>query len=182
MTHLELSRKLNTSKSNIQRMASLGMPTDSEQAARAWVDQRSRENPQAVAASTLAEQRKEKIRLECALLSLRLQREQENSELLPTKECLDAIRAFCRLALISLKQRIDSSAERVAACQTPQAVHKELAELITESWITSSIGMSLQVKNDRITRMAHEMIQGEFTKITPAMIEAWSVDSTPKAI
>ena len=156
-------------------MATLGMPTTSEAAARAWVEARSKDNPQAQAAQTLAEQRKEKIRLECALLSLRLQREQENSELLPTKECLDAIRAFCRLALISLKQRIDSSAERVSACTTPQAVHKELSELITESWIGSSIGMSLQVKNDRITRMTHEMIVSEFVKITPAMIEAWQL-------
>ena len=163
-------------------MTALGMPTSTEAAARAWIEQRSRENPQAVAASTLAEQRREKIRLECALLSLRLQREQENTELLPTKECLDAIRTFCRLSLIALKQRIDSSAERVAACQTPQAVHRELAELISESWITSSIGMALQIKNDRISRMAHEMIVSEFVKITPAMIEAWSVDSTPKAI
>ncbi len=161
-------------------MVTLGMPTSTEAEARAWIEQRSRENPQAQAAQTLAEQRKEKIRLECALLSLRLQREQENSELLPTTECLAAIRTFCRLALISLKTRIDSSAERVAACQTPQAVHRELAELITESWITSSIGMALQIKNDRITRMAHEMIQGEFTKITPAMIQAWSVDTTPQ--
>jgi len=182
MTHLELSRKLNTSKSNIQRMASLGMPTDSEQAARAWIEQRSRENPQAVAASTLAEQRREKIRLECALLSLRLQREQENTELLPTKECLDEIRTFCRLALISLKQRIDSSVARLAACINPKEVHMLLSEVITESWITASVGMALQIKNDRFTRMAHEMIVSEFVKITPAMIEAWAVDSTPKAI
>ena len=162
-------------------MATLGMPTTSEAEARQWIEARSRENPQAVAASTLAEQRREKIRLECALLSLRLQREQENTELLPTKECLDAIRTFCRLSLIALKQRIDSSAGRLAACQTPQAVHKELAELITESWITSSIGMALQVKNDRITRMTHEMIVSEFVKITPGIIESWRVDSTPKA-
>ncbi len=156
------------------------MPTTSEAEARQWIEARSRENPQAVAASTLAEQRREKIRLECALLSLRLQREQEDTELLPTAECLAAIRTFCRLALISLKTRIDASAERVAACQTPQAVHRELAELITESWITSSIGMTLQVKNDRITRMTHEMIVSEFVKITPAMIEAWAVDTTPE--
>jgi len=175
MTHLELSRNLSCSKSNVQRLSALGMPTDSESAARQWIEARSRENPQAAAASTLAEQRREKISLECALLSLRLQREQENTELLPIKECLDAIRAFCRLALISLKQRIDSSAERVSACTTPQAVHKELSELITESWIGSSIGMSLQVKNDRITRMTHEMIVSEFVKITPAMIEAWQL-------
>ena len=161
-------------------MTALGMPTDSEQAARQWIEQRSRENPQAVAASTLAEQRREKIRLECALLSLRLQREQENTELLPTTECLAAIRTFCRLSLISLKQRIDSSAERVAACQTPQAVHRELAELINESWMTSAIGMSLQIKNDRITRMSHEMIVSEFTKITPGIIESWRVDTTPQ--
>ena len=161
-------------------MVTLGMPTDSEQAARAWIEQRSKDNPQQQAAQTLAEQRREKIRLECALLSLRLQREQENTELLPTKESLDAIRAFCRLALISLKQRIDSSAERVAACTTPNQVHRELSELITESWIGSSIGMALQVKNDRITRMTHEMIQGEFVKVTPAMIEGWRVDTTPE--
>ena len=175
MTHLELSRKLNCSKSNVQRLCALGMPTTSEAEARAWIEQRSKENPQAVAASTLAEQRREKLRLECALLSLRLQREQENSELLPTTECLAAIRLFCRLTLISLKQRIDSSAERVAACTTPQAVHKELSELISESWITSAIGMAIQVKNDRITRMAHEMIQGEFVKVTPAVIQSWEV-------
>ena len=180
MTQNELSKKLNTSKSNIQRMASLGMPTDSEQAARQWIEQRSRENPQAVAASTLAEQRREKIRLECALLSLRLQREQDDSELLPTTECLAAIRTFCRLSLISLKQRIDSSAERVAACTTPNQVHRQLEELVTESWITSAIGMSIQIKNDRISRMTHEMIVSEFVKITPAMIEAWAVDTTPK--
>jgi hypothetical protein len=173
MTHLELSKKLSCSKSNVQRLCALGMPTTSEAEARAWIEQRSRENPQAAAASTLAEQRREKIRLECALLSLRLQREQDDTELLPTKECLDAIRAFCRLALISLKQRIDASAERLAACTTPNEVHRQLAELITESWITSSIGMSLQVKNDRITRMAHEMIVSEFVKITPAMIQSW---------
>ena len=163
-------------------MATLGMPTDSEQAARQWTEQRSKDNPQQQAAQTLAEQRKEKIRLECALLALRLQREQDVTELLPTAECLAAIRTFCRLSLISLKQRIDASAERVAACTTPLAVHRELSELITESWITSAIGMSLQVKNDRITRMAHEMIQSEFVRITPGMIESWSVDSTPKAI
>jgi len=163
-------------------MTSLGMPTSTEAAARQWIEARSRENPQAQAAQTLAEQRREKLRLECALLSLRLQREQDDSELLPTTECLAAIRTFCRLALISIKQRIDASAERVAACTTPNEVHKELSELISESWIGSSIGMSIQIKNDRITRMAHEMIQGEFVKITPAMIEAWSVDSTPKTI
>ena len=158
------------------------MPCSSEQAARQWIEQRSKENPQAQAAQTLAEQRKEKIRLECALLSLRLQREQDNTELLPTAECLVAIRAFCRLALISLKQRIDSSAERVAACTTPNQVHRQLEELISESWITASIGMAIQVKNDRISRMMNEMIQGEFVKVTPAMIESWSVDSVTKSL
>ena len=163
-------------------MATLGMPTTSEAEARQWVEQRSKENPQAQATQTLAEQRKEKIRLECALLSLRLQREQDDTELLPTKECLDAIRTFCRLSLISLKTRIDASAERVAACQTPQAVHRELSELTSESWITSAIGMALQVRNDRISRMTHEMIVSEFVKISPAMIEAWAVDTTPKSL
>ncbi len=62
------------------------------------IEQRSKVNPQAQAAQTLAEQRKEKIRLECALLSLRLQREHDDTELLPTTEYLDVIRTFCRLS------------------------------------------------------------------------------------
>jgi hypothetical protein len=55
VTHLKLSRKLNYSKSNIERMASLGMPCSSEQAARQWIKARSKENPQAQAAQTLAD-------------------------------------------------------------------------------------------------------------------------------
>ena len=35
--------------------------------------------------------------------------------------------------------------------------------------------MALQVKNDRISRLAYEMIVSEFVKITPAMIQSWEV-------
>jgi hypothetical protein len=184
MTHLELSRKLNCSKSNVQRLASLGMPTDSEQAARLWIEQRSKENPQAQAAQTLAEQRREKIRLECALLSLRLQREQDNCELLPASECLDAVRAFIRFALISLKQRIDSSAERVSACSTPQEVHKQLSELTSESWILSALSMAQQTKNVRLSRMMREVITSEFVLIDAKTIESWigEVDSATTSL
>ena len=179
MTHLELSKKLNCSKSNIQRMASLGMPTDSEAAARQWIEARSRENPQAVAASTLAEQRREKIRLECALLALRLQREQDNCELLPASECLSAVRAFLRFSLINLKQKVDASAERVSACSTPQEVHKQLSELTSESWILSALSMAQQTKNVRLARMMREAISSEFVLIDAKAIESWigEVDS-----
>ena len=84
--------------------------------------------------------------------------------------------------MISLKTQIDAQAERVSACSTPNQVHRQLSELITESWITASIGMSLTIRNDCITRMAHETIQGEFAKITPAMIAGWKVDTATKAI
>ena len=149
------------------------MPTDSEQAARAWIEQRSKENPQAVAASTLAEQRKEKIRLECALLALRLQREQDNCELLPASECLDAVRAFLRFSLISLKQKVDSSAERVSACSTPNEVHRQLSELTSESWILSALTMAQQTRNVRLARMMREVITSEFVLIDAKLIESW---------
>jgi hypothetical protein len=173
VTHLELSKKLNTSKSNIQRMASLGMPTTSEAAARAWIEARSKDNPQAQAAQTLAEQRKEKIRLECALLSLRLQREQDYCELLPASECLDAVRAFLRFCLINLKQKVDASAERVAACSTPNEVHKQLSELTGESWILSALTMAQQTRNVRLARMMREVITSEFVLIDAQTIESW---------
>lgn len=149
------------------------MPTTSEAEARQWIEARSRENPQAVAASTLAEQRREKIRLECALLSLRLQREQDCCELLPATECLDAVRAFLRFCLINLKQKVDASAERVSACSTPQEVHKQLAELSSESWILSALSMAQQTKNVRLARMMREVITSEFVLIDAQMIESW---------
>ena len=149
------------------------MPTDSESAARAWIEQRSKENPQAQAAQTLAEQRKEKIRLECALLALRLQREQDNCELLPATECLDAVRAFLRFCLINLKQKVDASAERVSACSTPQEVHKQLSELTSESWILSALSMAQQTKNVRLARLMREVITSEFVLIDAQMIESW---------
>jgi hypothetical protein len=173
VTHLELSRKLNTSKSNIQRMVTLGMPTSTEAAARAWIEARSKDNPQQQAAQTLAEQRKEKIRLECALLSLRLQREQDNCELLPASECLDAVRAFLRFCLINLKQKVDASAEQVAACSTPNEVHKQLAELTGESWILSALTMAQQTRNVRLSRMMREVITSEFVLIDAKLIESW---------
>jgi hypothetical protein len=36
------------------------------------------------------------------------------------------------------------------------------------------------VKNDRITRMTHEMIVSEFVKITPGMIESWELTALHK--
>ena len=165
-------------------MASLGMPTDSEQAARQWIEARSKDNPQAVAASTLAEQRREKIRLECALLSLRLQREQDNCELLPATECLDAVRAFLRFCLINLKQKVDASAERVSACSTPNEVHKQLSELTGESWIHSALTMAQQTRNVRLARMMREVITSEFVLIDAKLIESWigGVDSAPTSL
>ena len=154
-------------------MASLGMPCSSEAEARQWIEQRSKDNPQAQAAQTLAEQRREKIRLECALLSLRLQREQDDTELLPTKECLDAVRAFLRFCLINLKQKVDASAERVAACSTPNEVHKQLAELTGESWILSALTMAQQTRNVRLARMMREVITSEFVLIDAKLIESW---------
>ena len=149
------------------------MPTDSEEEAREWIEQRSYENPQALAAHTLSEQRKEKIRLECALLSLRLQREQDNCELLPASECLAAITGFVRFCLINLKLRVDANAERIAACSTPNEVHKQLSEITTESWIHSALTMAQQTPNVRLTRMMREVISSEFVLIKPELIDSW---------
>jgi hypothetical protein len=173
MTHLELSKKLNTSKSNIQRMASLGMPCSSEQAARQWIEARSKDIPQAQAASTLTEQRRQKLILECQLLAIKIEREAANTEFLPVSEVLQAVRVFMRFAHINLKLRTDAATENIAAEGNPQRVAKLLKALASEGWASGAAGMAAQCQNSRMSAAIADVIKTEFCGITDEMIAGW---------
>ena len=173
MTHLELSKKLNTSKSNIQRMASLGMPCSSEQAARQWIEARSKDIPQAQAASTLTEQRRQKLILECQLLAIKIEREAANTEFLPVSEVLAAVRSFLKFAHINLKLRTDAATENIAAEGNPQKVARMLKALTSEGWASGAAGMAAQCQNSRMTAAIADVIKSEFCGITDEMIGEW---------
>lgn len=173
MTHLELSKKLNCSKSNVQRMVSLGMPCSSEQAARQWIEARSKDIPQAQAASTLAEQRRQKLILECQLLAIKIEREAANTEFLPVAEVLAAVRSFMKFAHINLKLRSDACTENIAAEGNPQKVARMLKALTSEGWASGAAGMAAQCQNSRMTAAIADTIKTEFCGITDAMIGEW---------
>ena len=176
MTHLELSKKLNTSKSNIQRMASLGMPCSSEQAARQWIEARSKDIPQAQAASTLTEQRRQKLILECQLLAIKIEREAANTEFLPVSEVLAAVRVFMRFAHLALRMRCDTLTERITAESSPVGVIKLLRTLTDEGWATGAAAMAAQAQSSRMAAAIAQTIQTEFVGVDDAQIEGWKTE------
>ncbi len=154
-------------------MASLGMPCSSEQAARQWIEARSKDIPQAQAASTLTEQRRQKLILECQLLAIKIEREAANTEFLPVSEVLQAVRVFMRFAHINLKLRTDAATENIAAEGNPQRVAKLLKALASEGWASGAAGMAAQCQNSRMSAAIADVIKTEFCGITDEMIAGW---------
>ena len=174
LTHLEMSRELKCSKSNVQRLAGLGMPLSSAQDARDWIAQRAKDNPQAATMASLADQRREKLRLECALLSLRLQREQDGAEFLPAAAVTDCVRVFSRLAMIAMRYRAEEQAEALAATTTPNQAVKITRTLLLESWLTGICGMLGQLQLDgRLVASIKTLVREEFAGIDDDQVEEW---------
>ena len=157
-------------------MVSLGMPFSSEQAARQWIEARSKDNPQALAASTLAEQRRQKLILECQLLAIKIEREAANTEFLPVSEVLQAVRVFMRFAHLALRMRCDTFAERIAAESSPVGVIKLLRTLTDEGWATGAAAMAAQAQSSRMAAAIAQTIQTEFVGVDDAQIEKWKAE------
>ena len=87
LTHAELAKPLCVSRSYVSRLSRLGMPCDSVQAAQAWIKKRSKEiGTDYSSQKSLTDARREKIRLECEILTLRLEREPDDVELVSVSE------------------------------------------------------------------------------------------------
>ena len=117
--------------------------------------------------------RRQKLILECQLLSVRLEREQQNTEFLPVSEVLQAVRVFMRFAHINLKLRTDAATENIAAEGNPQRVAKLLKALASEGWASGAAGMAAQCQNSRMTAAIADVIKTEFCGITDEMIGEW---------
>ena len=148
---------------------------DSIEAAKAWVRDRAQQAPppNASASASLTEMRRQKLILECQLLSVRLEREQQNTEYLAVNEVLAAVRSFMKFAHINLKLRSDACTENIAAEGNPQKVARMLKALTSEGWASGAAGMAAQCQNSRMTAAIADTIKTEFCGITDAMIGEW---------
>jgi transcriptional regulator with XRE-family HTH domain len=173
LKHGAMAEKLGVSRSYVSRLHKLGMPLHSPEAARRWIQARANETGVS-AAATLVEQRREKIRLECALLSLRLEREQANAEMLPAAQCVATVKLALRFALLALKARCEEFAESLAATTRPQEAVPILRRMVSEGWLTGAVGMLAQgAPEPRLANAIVAMVRGEFAGVTDEQLSRW---------
>ena len=175
MTIRTLARGLGVSTSTAHKFTKLGCPLDDLEAAKAWVRDRAQSapTPSPSATANLTEMRRQKLILECQLLSVRLEREQQNTEYLAVSEVLAAVRSFMKFAHINLKLRTDACTENIAAEGNPQKVAKLLKALTSEGWASGAAGMAAQCQNSRMSAAIADVIKTEFCGITDEMVAEW---------
>ena len=174
LKHNTLAAGLGISRSYASRLIKQGMPDTSVEQARKWIEARAAEGGAITAAATLAEQRKEKLRLECALLALRLQRESDGVEFLPVDQVTGGIRGFLKFAMIAMKFRADENAEALSATTTPQQAYAITKRMLLESWATGICAMLGQIELDkRIVNSIRKLVSEEFVGMSENDIDAW---------
>jgi len=175
MSIRQIAQALGVAPSTCHKFSKLGCPMDSIEAAKNWVRDRAQSAPppNASATANLTEMRRQKLILECQLLSVRLEREQQNTEFLPVAEVLAAVRSFMKFAHINLKLRTDACTENIAAEGNPQKVAKLLKALTSEGWASGAAGMAVQCQNSRMSAAIADVIQTEFCGITDEMVAEW---------
>lgn len=175
MTIRTLAQGLGVSTSTAHKFTKIGCPLDDLEAAKGWVRDRAQQAPppNASATANLTEMRRQKLILECQLLSVRLEREQQNTEYLAVSEVLGAVRSFMKFAHINLKLRSDACTENIAAEGNPQRVARMLKALTAEGWASGAAGMAAQCQNSRMSAAIADVIKTEFCGITDEMISGW---------
>jgi hypothetical protein len=175
MSIRKIAQALGVAPSTCHKFSKLGCPIDSIEAAKAWVRDRAQSAPppSSSATSTLTEQRRQKLILECQLLAIKIEREAANTEFLPVAEVLQAVRAFMKFAHINLKMRSDAGAEGIAAETSPQKVARMLKALASEGWASGAAGMAAQCQNSRMSAAIADTIKTEFCGITDEMVAEW---------
>ena len=148
------------------------MPTDSIEAAQAWVRDRAKSAPAASDTSTLAAKRGRKLDLECQLLALRIERESSNAEFLEVTEALASIRLFLTLSLIALKTRSDAAVEQLAGETNTARVAGILSDIHSGAWLQATTTMLRRCRQDRMAAAIAATIKGEFCLITDEILSA----------
>ena len=109
-TQTALAKKLGLSQPRISQLVKAGMPPHSLSAARAWITAKSKEAMTAPEAGTLSEGRLRKVLLECRLLQARIDKELDNSEMMPTAQ----LEAALNFILTMTRHSITNGAGEIA--------------------------------------------------------------------
>ena len=140
ITHADLANGIGVSRSYISRLSRLGMPTDSAQAAQAWIRKRSKEiGTDSGSQKSLTDARREKIRLECEILTLRLERERDSVELVP----VSGIEKFMRYFMSYMAVATTSQSEHIVneCVGKPEVeIYHQLRQLFSRSIFTAALG------------------------------------------
>lgn len=174
MKHKDIAAELNCSRSYISRLVRRGLPTNSVEDARRWLEKQAATKPEPSDTATLTAARLEKLKMETALLALRLQREQDNCEMLPAAGSVATVKLALRFALLALKARAEEFAESVAATTRPQEAVALLRQFACEGWITGCLGPLAQAAPEpRLAASIAAMVKNEFAGVTDEMLAGW---------
>lgn len=147
---------------------------DSIEAARRWLEKQAATKPEPSDTATLTAAKLEKLKMETALLALRLQREQENTELLPAAQCVATVQLALRFALLALKARSEEFAESLAATTRPQEAVGLLRQFAFEGWITGCLGPLAQAAPEpRLANAIAATVKNEFPLVTDEILAGW---------
>ena len=179
MTFREIAAALKISVSTAHKLSRTGMPTDSIEAAQAWIRDRAKTAPAGSDTATLAAKRGRKLDLECQLLALRIERESSTAEFLEVTEALASIRLFLTLSLIALKTRSDAAVEQLAGETNTARVAGILSDIHSEAWLQATTTMLRRCRQDRMAAAIAATIKAEFCLITDEILNA--VDTTAES-
>ena len=172
MSFRQIAAALKISTSTAHKLSRSGMPTDSIEAAQAWIRDRAKTAPTASNTSTLAAKRGRKLDLECQLLALRIERESSTAEFLEVTEALASIRLFLTLSLIALKARSDAAVEQLAGETSTARVAGILSDIHSEAWLAATTTMLRRCRQDRMAAAIGATIKTEFCLITDEILSA----------
>ena len=172
MTFREIAAALKISTSTAHKLSRTGMPTDTIEAAQAWIRDRAKAAPAASDTGTLAAKRGRKLDLECQLLALRIERESSNAEFLEVGEALASIRLFLTLSLITLKTRGDAAVEQLAGETNTARVAGILSDIHNEAWLQATTAMLRRCRQDRMAAAIAATVKSEFALITDEILKA----------
>ena len=109
------------------------------QAARAWIKQKSKAKAADTATKGLTAAREEKVRLECEILTLRLERERDNVELISVREVQKFIRSFVSYMRVVLVFRAESLVNEIMG-KSEMEMYRALRDLFNKTLFHGVLG------------------------------------------
>jgi len=172
-----LAAKLGLSQQRISQLVKAGMPPHSFSAAKAWIASKSKEAMTAPEAGTLSEGRLRKVLLECRLLQAKIDRELDNSELMPTSQ-LEAAMTFIltmfRHSITNGSGEIANAVQGLGMQDSYQLIRDAGQNALLNSLEAFVNNSALDARLKRLAAQSIADSHYQFAKETPAPKETFS--------